>query len=94
MSQLHPSGRRAQIGGMIELVRSNDPVLLSFLQALLKDAEIPSDILDSHMGILEGSIGALRRRLVTSNDFAVRARRVISDSGYGHELRPWSEASD
>lgn len=94
MSQLHEPSRRAQIRGMIELVRSNDPVLLSFLQALLKDAEIPSDILDSHMGILEGSIGAIRRRLVTTRDYALDARRVIKESGYGHELRPWSDTPE
>ena len=52
---------------MKELVRTNDPVLLSWLQALLTDAGIGSNIFDTHTSILEGSAGAIPRRLVVAD---------------------------
>ena len=46
---------------MRELLRPNDPVRLSWLQALLADAGIESLILDHHTSVIEGSIGAIPR---------------------------------
>jgi hypothetical protein len=63
------------------LVQTNDPVRLSFLIALLRDAGITAEILDSQMSVVEGSIGALPRRLVVSDDSASRARRVLMEAG-------------
>ena len=42
---------------MKELLRTNDPVELSFVQALLKDSGIESIVFDQHTSIMEGSIG-------------------------------------
>lgn len=65
---------------MKELLRTNDIVLLSFATALLRDAAIEPAVLDSHMSILEGSIGAIPRRLMVDDmDFA-RARAVLDDA--------------
>ena len=66
---------------MKEVVRSNDPVRLSFLQALLADAGIDSMILDLHTSIAEGSIFALQRRLMVDGDDHDHARRVLADAG-------------
>lgn len=66
---------------MKELLRTNDPVELSFLQALLADAGIESLVLDQHTSILEGSIGAIPRRLVVDDEDYRAARRVLSESG-------------
>jgi hypothetical protein len=63
------------------LVRSNDPVRLSFLVALLRDAGITSAVLDQQMSVVEGSIGAIPRRLVVEDDVASRARRVLQEAG-------------
>ncbi|MBL8564758.1 MAG: DUF2007 domain-containing protein [Hyphomicrobiaceae bacterium] len=64
---------------MKEVVRTNDPVLLSFVEVLLRDAGIPSVIADQNMSVLEGSIGVLPRRLlVADEDFDV-AMRVMAD---------------
>lgn len=71
---------------MIELLRSNDPVLLSFAQALLRDAGIVHLLADSHMSVLDGSIGVLPRRLLVDEDEIGRARRLFSDADLGHEL--------
>ncbi|MDP6709528.1 MAG: DUF2007 domain-containing protein [Alphaproteobacteria bacterium] len=66
---------------MVELLRSNNPVLLSWSQALLRDAEIEAVVLDGHMSVLEGSIGALPRRLMVAEADAVRARRILEEAG-------------
>lgn len=67
---------------MLEVYRSNDLVLLSFLTALLKDAGIATVLLDGHMSTLEGSIGALPRRLAVATADATAARRVLRESGF------------
>jgi hypothetical protein len=63
------------------LVRSNDPVRLSFLQSLLRDAGIDAFLLDTQMSAVEGNIGAFPRRLEVDADDASRARRVLRDFG-------------
>ncbi len=63
------------------LVRSNDPVRLSFLTVLLADAGIGSVLLDTHASLVEGSIGAIQRRLAVAAEDEVRARRVLADAG-------------
>ncbi len=72
---------------MEELMRTNDPVLLSFAQAVLKDAGIESHIFDQNMSVLEGSIGVLARRLMVGPDDARRARQILEEAGIAGELR-------
>ncbi len=67
--------------GMKELVRTNDVVKLTWLQALLADAGIESVVLDVHTSVLEGSAGAIPRRLAVIEDDYLRARRVLHDAG-------------
>ena len=64
---------------MIELLRTNDPVILSYIQAVLGDAGIPTFLFDSNMSIMEGSIGMLPRRLMIDDDDAARARGALDD---------------
>ena len=71
-----------------ELVRANDPVLVSAVGALLDGAGIRYTVLDQNMSIIEGSIGILPRRIMIDDDDAPAARRVMRDAGLGHELRP------
>jgi Putative prokaryotic signal transducing protein len=63
---------------MRELLRTNDAVTLSRLQALLAEAGIAAVVLDQHTSILEGSIGAIPRRLAVSEEDFERARRLIA----------------
>ena len=72
---------------MHELIRANDPVLLSYAESLLKDAGIHCFIADQAMSILEGSLGMLQRRLLVDDEEADRARRILVDAGLGDELR-------
>lgn len=63
---------------MKEIERSNDPVRLSWLQAVLSGVGIPSVVLDGHTSILEGSIGILPRRLMVEDAAYEDARRAIA----------------
>lgn len=66
---------------MRELVNSNDPVRLSFLIALLADAGITAVLLDAHTSAIEGSIGAIPRRLMVAAEDERRAREVLREAG-------------
>ena len=63
---------------MKELFRSNDIVRLSWAQARLREAGIDSLVLDHHTSLVEGSIGAIPRRLVVAVADHDRARAVIA----------------
>ena len=73
---------------MREIVRTNDAVLISAIEALLKGANIPHMVLDQNMSVLEGSLGLLPRRILVEDGTVARARRLLTDAGLGHELRP------
>ncbi|MCG6113783.1 MAG: DUF2007 domain-containing protein [Mesorhizobium sp.] len=71
---------------MIEIVRTNDPVLISFVEALMRDAGINFLVADQNMSILEGSIGIIPRRVLVVDDEADQARRILIDAGIADEL--------
>ncbi len=73
---------------MIELIRTNDAVLLSFAESLMKEAGIHCLIADQGMSILEGSLGMLPRRFLVEGDREEEARRILKDAGLEAELRP------
>ena len=64
---------------MKELLRTNDPVLISWLRAMLEGEEIEMFELDTHMSILEGSAGAIPRRIMVADDDHPRALRLYDD---------------
>ncbi|MFS2013293.1 Putative signal transducing protein [Azospirillum oryzae] len=66
---------------MTELLRTTDPVRLSWLVALLADAGIEAIVLDSYTSILEGSIGAIPRRLMVGTEDAAQALRILREAG-------------
>ena len=72
---------------MIEIMRSNNPVSLSYAQSLLKDRGIHCLVADQGMSILEGSIGILQRRLLVDSDREDEARTLLRDAGLGDELK-------
>ncbi len=75
---------------MHELVRTNNAVLITAIEALLKSADIPHLVLDQHMSVLEGSLGMLPRRIVVDQEYWETARQLLEDAGLAHELRPLS----
>lgn len=66
---------------MVELLRSNDPVLISFTASLLADAKIPHTVADSHMSVIDGSINAVTNRVLVAEDRLAAARELLVDAG-------------
>jgi hypothetical protein len=75
------------MNGMREIIRTNDAVLLSFAESLMKDAGIHCMVADQTMSILEGSLGLLPRRFLVESDREDEARTILSDAGLADELR-------
>ncbi|MBW6420928.1 DUF2007 domain-containing protein [Rhizobium sp. XQZ8] len=73
---------------MQEIIRTNDVVVLSLSESLMKDAGIHCLIADQSMSVLEGSLGLLPRRFLVETDRADEARRILKDAGLEAELRP------
>ncbi len=73
---------------MQEIIRTNDIVVLSLAESLMKDAGIHSMVADQSMSVLEGALGLLPRRFLVEEDRADEARRILKDAGLEAELRP------
>ena len=71
---------------MEELLRTNNPVTVSFAEALLSEQGIMHFVADQHMSIVDGSIGILPRRIMVDGDRLDQARRLMRDAGLGKEL--------
>jgi hypothetical protein len=65
---------------MRDVLKTNDAVLLNFAQVVLSDAGIEAVVFDSHMSIMDGSLGILPRRLMVIEADYERARRVLSEA--------------
>jgi Putative prokaryotic signal transducing protein len=68
---------------MKELLRTNDLVRLSWVEALLSDAGIECLVLDQHTSLVEGSVGAIQRRLMVDDRNFQRARALVAESEPG-----------
>jgi hypothetical protein len=62
---------------MVEIYRTNDLVLISWLVALLKGDGIETFVMDTHFSVLEGSIGAIPRRIMVAGEHQNRARATL-----------------
>jgi hypothetical protein len=72
---------------MKEIIRTNDQVLISYVEVLLRDAGIQIMVADQNMSVLDGSIGALPRRVLVADDDAEEARGILTDAGIAGEMR-------
>ena len=72
---------------MRELVRTNDAVLISAIEALLNGAGIDHMVVDQNISILEGSIGIFPRRVLVGDDQLDAARELLEDAGLANEIR-------
>ena len=66
---------------MIELLRSNDVVILSFAELLLRDTSIQCAVLDRHMSNTEGSVGALNQSLMARVKDETHILALITEAG-------------
>ena len=72
---------------MVELLRTNDLVLISVIESLLKADGLRYFVADQHMAAVEGSLGFLPRRILVDARDEARARRLLSQAGLADELR-------
>jgi hypothetical protein len=72
---------RRQDGSMKELLRTNDPTVIAFAEALLRGEGIEAFTMDVHMSVLQGSLGILPRRLMVRREDHFRARAILADNG-------------
>jgi hypothetical protein len=69
-----------------ELLRTNDLVLISYVEALLRDAGIAAFVADQNMSIIEGSLGVLPRRVMVADDQIDDARKLLREAGMAKEI--------
>jgi hypothetical protein len=65
---------------MKELTRSNDLVFLSWARAFLAESGIDSMTLDNYTSVIEGSVGAIQRRLMVADRDHARAVALLRDA--------------
>jgi hypothetical protein len=73
---------------MVLLLRSNDVVFLNWITVLLEDAGVPVLLLDQHASIMDGSIGAIPRRVMVPRDDVALAREVLQAADVAFEQDP------
>jgi hypothetical protein len=71
-----------------ELVQTNDPGLISVVEWLLGEADIPYHVTDRNMSILEGSATAIQIRILVPAEREAEARELLIDAELGNWLRP------
>jgi hypothetical protein len=71
---------------MFELLRTNDVVLISAIEAVLAEEGIGVFVADQFMSVMEGSVGFLPRRILVHPDDADDARRALTEAGFSREL--------
>lgn len=71
---------------MVPLLKTNDMVLISYVEALLGEADIGHLVLDGNMSILEGSIGIIARRVMVTEDDLGAAIRLMREAELADEL--------
>ena len=80
-------GSCKQEAALRELIRTNDPVLVSAVGALLESAGIHHHVFDQNMSVIEGSLGILPRRILVADEAEMAARSLLIEAGLGAELR-------
>ena len=73
---------------MKDLIRTNNPALISYVEALLKQLDIHYFIADQAISSAEGSIGMFPKRILVVPEHLAKARQLMIDAGLGDELRP------
>ncbi|MGF1553731.1 MAG: DUF2007 domain-containing protein [Paracoccaceae bacterium] len=66
---------------MEELLRTTDPTLVPFVEALLSGEDIDCVVFDSNTSLIEGSISAIPRRIMVHRADLFRACAILRDNG-------------
>ncbi|HTW16389.1 MAG TPA: DUF2007 domain-containing protein [Nocardioides sp.] len=73
---------------MSELLRTNDVALISVVEGLLQEAEIPCHVADRHASIIEGTLNFLQMRVLVPDEREAEARELLTEAELGQWLRP------
>ena len=65
---------------MLELLRTNDIVLISWITSILEEEGIEIIVFDNHMSILEGSAFAIPRRIMVHKDDYTNAKTTFESA--------------
>lgn len=71
---------------MHELLRTSDAVLVSFVEALLREQRIDYHVADRNTSAVEASIGIFPRRILVASSDLEAARELLADAGLASEL--------
>ncbi len=66
---------------MIEILRTTDPVQVTFVTALLREVDIEPLVFDGHMSALYGGLSMMPRRIMVIDDDAWLARKTLKAAG-------------
>lgn len=72
---------------LVEIVRTDDPVLVSFVEALLRDRGIGTAVLDQNLSQLHGAVGMQPQRIAVVDSDWADARLLLVDAGLGAWVR-------
>ena len=61
--------------------------MISAIEGLLGGSDIPYQVTDRNMSILEGSISAIQIRILVPDAREAEARELLDDAELGHGLR-------
>ena len=64
---------------MKEVLRTNNLILISRAQSILNEAGVHNQLLDAHASNIEGSISAIQRRVIVSDDDFQKSKKLIND---------------
>lgn len=62
---------------MQEICRTNNPVLISWVQAILKSEKIEVLVMDEDTAAIVGGIAPVRRRLMVADEDAALAQKIL-----------------
>ena len=71
---------------MKELLRTNDLVLISAIEAMLKSEQFTYFVADQFTSAAEGSLGFLPRRIMVAEDELDEARLMLREAGLENVL--------
>ncbi len=72
---------------MAELIRTNDLALISAVEGLFQEADIPYHVADRHNAVLEGTLSFLQMRILVPDDREAEARELLTEAELGEWLR-------
>ncbi len=77
---------------MRELLRTTDPVTISWATATLEAEGIGAFVFDRHTSLIEGSVMAITQRVMVADEDYSRARRLMRECGFASlspDRAPW-----